>query len=173
VRNARGVGLTEQGEVLLSYARRILALYKEAEQRLGRDSAGPVRIGAPDYFDFHILSSLLAQFSAHYPAVRQQIELGIGPDISALLDEGELDIAIVASEIGESDGLSLRRERRVWAGARAMQRDPKQPAPLALILPTVNGGSSPWSSSIGRGGNGRSCCKARARRASSPRCLLR
>lgn len=135
VRNARGVGLTEQGEVLLSYARRILALYKEAEQRLGRDSAGPVRIGAPDYFDFHILSSLLAQFSARYPAVRQQIELGIGPDISALLDEGELDIAIVASEIGESDGLSLCRERRVWAGARAMQLDPKQPAPLALYPP--------------------------------------
>jgi DNA-binding transcriptional LysR family regulator len=32
--------LTEQGEVLLSYGRRFLALYKEAEQRLGRDSEG-------------------------------------------------------------------------------------------------------------------------------------
>jgi len=135
VRNARGVGLTEQGEVLLSYARRILALYKEAEQRLGRDSAGLVRIGAPDYFDFHILSSLLAKFSTRYPAVRQQVELGIGPDISALLDEGELDVAIVASEIGESDGLPLCRERRIWAAARAMQLDPQTPAPLALYPP--------------------------------------
>jgi molybdate transport repressor ModE-like protein len=59
VRNARGVRLTEQGEVLLSYARRILALYKEAEQRLGRDSGGLIRIGAPEYFDLHTLSSLL------------------------------------------------------------------------------------------------------------------
>ena len=37
VRNARGLRLTEHGEVLLSYARRILALYKEVEHRLGRD----------------------------------------------------------------------------------------------------------------------------------------
>jgi molybdate transport repressor ModE-like protein len=47
VRKARGIRLTEQGEVLLSYARRILARFTEAEQRLGRDRAGLVRIGAP------------------------------------------------------------------------------------------------------------------------------
>jgi molybdate transport repressor ModE-like protein len=135
VRNARGVRLTEHGEVLLSYARRILALYKEAEHRLSRDSGGLIRIGAPEYFDLHTLSSLLGQFSARYPAVRLQIELGIGPDISALLDEGELDLAIVSSEIREGDGVSLCRERRVWAAGRAMQLDPEQPAPLALYPP--------------------------------------
>jgi DNA-binding transcriptional LysR family regulator len=116
--------LTEHGEILLSYARRILAFYKEAEQRLGRDGGGLIRIGAPDYFDFHILSSLLGQFSARYPAVRLQVELGIGPDISALLDGGELDLAIVSSELGEGEGVSLCRERRVWAAGRAMQLDP-------------------------------------------------
>ena len=110
-------------------------MHKEAEQRLGRDSGGLIRIGAPDYFDFHILSSLLGQFSARYPAVRLQVELGIGPDISALLDEGELDIAIVSSEIGEGDGVPLCREPRVWAAGRAMQLDPEQPAPLALYPP--------------------------------------
>ncbi len=134
-RNARGIQVTEQGEVLLSYARRILALYREAEQRLGRDAGGLIRIGAPDYFDFQILSSLLRQFASDYPAIRLQVELGIGPDISALLDEGKLDIAIVASEIGESDGLSLCRERRVWAAGRGMQLDPEDPAPLALYPP--------------------------------------
>lgn len=63
VRNMRGLRLTEQGEVLQSYAPRILALYKEAEQRLGRDSGGQIRIGVPEYFDLHTLSSLLGQFS--------------------------------------------------------------------------------------------------------------
>ena len=62
MRNTRGVRLTEHGEILLSYARRILALYKEAEHRLSRDSGGLVRIGAPEY------SALLGQFSARYPA---------------------------------------------------------------------------------------------------------
>lgn len=135
VRNARGVRLTEQGEVLLSYARRILALYKEAEHRLGRDSGGLVRIGAPEYFDLHTLSSLLRQFSARYPAIRLHVELGIGPDISALVDEGELDLAIVSNEIREGDGVILCRERRVWAAGRAMQLAPDEPAPLALYPP--------------------------------------
>jgi molybdate transport repressor ModE-like protein len=135
LRNTRGVRLTEQGEVLLSYARRILALYKEAEQRLGRESSGVIRIGAPEYFDLHTLSSLLAQFSARYPAVRLQIELGIGPDISALVDEGELDLAIVSHEIREGDGVPLCRERRVWAAGRAMKLEPEEPAPLALYPP--------------------------------------
>jgi regulatory helix-turn-helix LysR family protein len=57
MRNTRGVRLTEHGEILLSYARRILALYKEAEHRLSRDSGGLVRIGAAEYFDLHTLSA--------------------------------------------------------------------------------------------------------------------
>lgn len=135
VRNVRGLRLTEQGEVLQSYARRILALYKEAEQRLGRDSGGQIRIGVPEYFDLHTLSSLLGQFSARYPAIRIEIELGIGPDISALVDEGELDLAIVSHEIREGDGVPLCRERRVWAAGRSMQLAPDEPAPLALYPP--------------------------------------
>jgi DNA-binding transcriptional LysR family regulator len=135
VRGARGVRLTEQGEVLLSYARRILALYKEAEQRLGRDTGGLIRIGVPEYFDLHTLSSLLAQFSGRYPAVKIQIELGLGPDISALVDEGELDLAIVSNEIREGDGVPLCRERRVWAAGRTMQLRADEPAPLALYPP--------------------------------------
>jgi DNA-binding transcriptional LysR family regulator len=135
VRNVRGLRFTEQGEVLLSYARRILALYKEAEQRLGRDTGGLIRIGAPEYFDLHTLSSLLGQFSARYPAVRMQIELGLGPDISALVDEGELDLAIVSNEIREGDGVPLCRERRVWAAGRSLRLAPGEPAPLALYPP--------------------------------------
>ena len=135
VRNARGIRLTEQGEVLQSYARRILALYEEAEQHLRGDSSGLIRIGAPEYFDLHTLSSLLRQFFTRYPAVRLQIELGIGPDIAALLDEGELDLAIVSHEIGEGEGVPLCRERRVWAAGRAMNLKPEEPAPLALYPP--------------------------------------
>jgi DNA-binding transcriptional LysR family regulator len=51
------------------------------------------------------------------------------------LTGGELDIAIVSSEIGEGDGVSLCREPRVWAAARAMQLAPQTPAPLALYPP--------------------------------------
>jgi DNA-binding transcriptional LysR family regulator len=135
LRSSRNLRLTEQGEILLSYARRILALNKEAERRLGGKNSGSIRIGAPEYFDLHTLSSLLAQFAKRYPGVELQIELGIGPDIAALLDAGELDVAITNCEIGEGDGVSLCRERRVWAASHTMQLDPSKPVPLALYPP--------------------------------------
>jgi DNA-binding transcriptional LysR family regulator len=131
-RGARGIVLTEQGEVLLSYTRRILALHKEVEHRLRRDGAGVVRLGAPEYFNLHALSCLIEQFSALYPGVQLQLKLGIDPDIVALLEEDQLDLAIVSSEIGEAEGVALCRERRVWAAGRAMSLAPDTPAPLAM-----------------------------------------
>ena len=135
VRNTRGLRLTEKGEVLLCFARRILALYKEAKQDLDCDKVGLLSIGAPEFFDIQMLTSLLAQLSNRYPTVRMQIELGVGPEISALLDEGELDLGIVGNELDGGQGISLSRERRVWAGARSMHLDPNEPVPLALFPP--------------------------------------
>jgi DNA-binding transcriptional LysR family regulator len=120
--------------VRLSYARQLLALHKEAEHRLGRNAGGLVRIGAPGYFDLRTLSSLLGQFTARYPAVRMQIELGVGLDISALVDEGELDLAIVTNEIREGDGVSLCRERRVWAAGPAMRLAADEPSRLRSAI---------------------------------------
>jgi DNA-binding transcriptional LysR family regulator len=131
-RGTRGIWLTERGEVFLSYARRILALNREAADRLRNDRDKVIRIGAPEYFDLHALFAVLGQFALRYPATRHQLELGLCPDIAALLNAGELDIAIVSSEIGEGNGVSLRRERRIWVAGEAMRLDPEKPAPLAL-----------------------------------------
>jgi DNA-binding transcriptional LysR family regulator len=132
-RSTHGIWLTEAGEVFLSYARRILALNREVAHRLRNDRGSVIRVGAPEYyFDLHALFAVLGQFTARYPATRHQLQLGLCPDISALLNSGELDIAIVSSEIGEGDGVSLRRERRIWAAGASMQLDPEMPVPLAL-----------------------------------------
>jgi DNA-binding transcriptional LysR family regulator len=134
-RRTRGILLTEHGEVLLSYARRILALHKEAEHRLRRDGIGVVRLGVPEYFNLHALSTLIGQFSALHPEVQLQLKLGIDPDIVALLEDGQLDMAIVSSEVGEANGVALCRERRVWAAGQAMNLTPDTPAPLAVCPP--------------------------------------
>ncbi len=135
-RGARRLALTEEGELLLSYARRILALNEEAESRLSRHQPrGLIRFGAPEYFDPQTLASLLGQFTARYPAVRLQIEMAIGPDIAALFDKGGLDLAIVNRELGDGDGIVLRTEQRIWAAGRAMRLNPEAPLPLALFLP--------------------------------------
>jgi DNA-binding transcriptional LysR family regulator len=131
-RSTHGICLTERGEVFLSYARRILALNREAAHRLRNDRASVIRVGAPEYFDLRALFAVLGQFATRFPATQHQLEFGLCPDISALLDAGELDIAIVSSEIGEGNGVSLRRERRIWAACETLQLDPEKPVPLAL-----------------------------------------
>ncbi len=135
-RSARQLMVTEEGEVLLSYARRILALNEEVESRLNCNRLrGLIRFGAPEYFDPQTLASLLGQFTARYPAIRLQIEMAIGPDIAALFERGGLDLAIINCELGEGRGVVLRREHRVWVAQRAMKLDPEAPLPLALFPP--------------------------------------
>jgi DNA-binding transcriptional LysR family regulator len=145
-RTAPKLTLTSDGEILLSYARRILALEEEVKTRLGHpELEGVVRFGAPEYFDPATLASLLAQFKSRYPAIDLEIHMGIGPDIAALYGRGLLDVAIINREIGETDGADrnangagedtrvLYRESRVWASLPDMKLDGERPVPLALF----------------------------------------
>ncbi|MGH6867446.1 MAG: LysR family transcriptional regulator [Methylocella sp.] len=135
-RAAHRLALTADGEVLLSYARRILALHEEAKIELGRlQPCGLVRLGAPEYFHPSILASLLAQFASLYPDVRLEIQIGLGPGIAMLFDQGQLDVAIVNRELGESEGSVLFRQRRVWAASKTIKLDSAAPVPLALFPP--------------------------------------
>ena len=145
-RTARKLVLTSDGEILLSYAQRILALEEEVKARLGHpEPEGLVRFGAPEYFDPGTLASLLAQFNGRYPAINLEIHMGIGTDIAALYGRGLLDVAIINREIDETDGADrndnrqdedikvLYREGRVWAARRDVKLDSERPVPLALF----------------------------------------
>ena len=145
-RAASKLALTSDGEILLSYAQRILALEEEVKTQLGHpEPEGLVRFGAPEYFDPGTLASLLAQFNSRYPAIKLEIQMGIGTDIAALYGRGLLDVAIINREIDEADGAErnghgpgddttvLYREGRVWAALRGMKLDSDRPLPLALF----------------------------------------
>jgi DNA-binding transcriptional LysR family regulator len=145
-RAAPKLALTSDGEILLSYARRILALEEEVKTRLGHpEPEGIVRFGAPEYFDPGTLASLLAQFNSRYPAIELEINMGIGTDIAAQYGRGLLDVAIINREIDETDGADrndnrpgedirvLYREGRVWASLPDLKLDSERPVPLALF----------------------------------------
>ena len=133
-RGQRKITLTHEGELLLGYARKILALHREAEGLLGdAEMTGTVRFGAPEYFDANVLSLVLAQFSRLHPAVLLETTIGLGPDVRRAFDSGGLDVAILNVEPGERDGTMLGRDDRVWVAGPEFKRQHGTALPLVLF----------------------------------------
>jgi DNA-binding transcriptional LysR family regulator len=132
-RSGRKLTLTHEGEVLLGYARRILALHSEAEGILGdAEMGGVVRFGAPEYFDTGVLSMALAHFRRQHPAVQLEVTIALGPDLRQLFESGQLDVAILNVEPGTRKGTLLGRDDRVWVAGSDFQRVREAAMPLVL-----------------------------------------
>src|ERR1043165_773437 len=69
-RDGRASKLTEDGERLLDYARRIVKLNVEAISAFAdAELSGRVRLGVPDDYADRYLPEIMARFSRVYPAV--------------------------------------------------------------------------------------------------------
>lgn len=133
-RDGRRLVLTTDGEVLVGFARRILALHSEAESAFeGIEIAGRVRLGAPEYFDSKVLAMLLAHFSQRHPGVELEVKIALGPEVRTAFDGGELDVAILNSEVGEDDGPLLGHDNRIWVASTDFKLAPDKPLPLVLF----------------------------------------
>jgi DNA-binding transcriptional LysR family regulator len=94
-KSGRGLVLTDAGELLLSYARRLLDLNDEASMALGSaDTAGAVRLGLQEDFGEHMLTEMLGRFARTHPAVRIEARVGRNADLLARIEKGELDLAL-------------------------------------------------------------------------------
>ena len=72
--------LTEQGEIALRYARRVLELNDEMIDTLrGSSLAGVVRIGFAQDFTVNVLPLVIARFNALYPLVKLEVTVDRGP----------------------------------------------------------------------------------------------
>lgn len=95
--------LTEAGETLLSYARRMLSLNDEALLAIGgRALAGTVRLGLQEDFSDHLLPEVLGRFARSHRGV--QIEVKVGRN-AGLLDDvrgGRLDLALAWHAEGDA-----------------------------------------------------------------------
>src|SRR6185369_8675576 len=97
---------TEEGEVLLVYARRLIGIATEARDALFRDEPlSIVRLGVPEDFAGRRLTDLLAGFARDYPATRLDTISGLSADLQSSLDIGEIDLALVKQEPGSGKSL--------------------------------------------------------------------
>jgi len=116
VRTGRSFKLTEEGDLLLDYARRMLRLNDEVLLRLGKpDITGKVRLGIPHEFAISYLPGFLTGFAEAYPGVELEVISELSSNLLQRQSNGELDLVVAIHK--ESDGeLSEEgwREELVW-----------------------------------------------------------
>ena len=132
-RTTRSLTLTEDGNDFLRYAERILTSLDALNQRFRPSPiSGIVSFGVPETFMGERLLPLLSQFARAFPAVRLDVSVHTYPDLRAMIDAGELDLAVVVSTSANSDGTMLRPAQFVWAAAETFEAPPNSSLPLAF-----------------------------------------
>jgi DNA-binding transcriptional LysR family regulator len=127
-RSTGSIRATEAGELLLSYARRLLSTAEEAMEVMRRPTAPrTVRLGVPEDFAGRRLIDLLTGFSAASPHIRLDTTSGWSTELRRLLDAGELDLALIKREPGDGACLARWSEPLVWIGPTRSD-EPADPA---------------------------------------------
>lgn len=135
VKSGRKLALTDAGELLLGYARRMLELNDEAVDRV-RSSAieGWVRVGLPQDFAEHGLPAALGRFAKTYDKVRIEARAERNSELIKRVASGQLDLALVWQDERVSHYLEKVAELPlVWIGQPDFVRTPKSVLPLAAF----------------------------------------
>lgn len=131
-REGRTLRLNPAGEELLLHARRLLRLSDEALTSLQTpESAGVIRFGVPEDYAAFLLAPVLARFAQDHPLTEIALTFDSSSDLLPLLEDGQLDLALVTREPRQPFAV-LRREPLVWAAAPEHEAWRHDPLPLAL-----------------------------------------
>ncbi len=134
-RDARSVSLTSDGEVLLGYARRMLAINREAVSKfIVPDIVGVVRLGSPDDYGERILPYVLKRFAQTHPSIAVDVTIDQSNNLRRRVDERTLDITLLTNSFKASMAGAevLLTEPIVWAGAKGGCAHMRDPLPVSL-----------------------------------------
>ena len=131
-RTARRVKLTDQGEIFLGYAKRIIQLQWEAYSRLKEpDVEGEIRLGTPEDFATHYLPDVLSTFRQHHPRVQLNVSCDLTLNLIDGFRRGEYDVILVKRDPKATrGGTKVWREPLVWAAVDHHKLE----EPLSLVL---------------------------------------
>jgi DNA-binding transcriptional LysR family regulator len=135
VRDARSVALTIDGEMLLGYARRLLAINREAVSKfIVPDIVGVVRLGSPDDYGERVLPHVLKRFAQSHPSIAVDVVIDQSANLRRRLDDRALDLTLLtsSSRAGAAGAEVLLTEPIVWAGAKGGCAHLCEPLPVSL-----------------------------------------
>lgn len=136
-----GVGdLTETGQMVANYARRILALNDEMGTKLARKSlGGRLVIGLPNDYADHFLPRLLENPRARDIGTGFEVTCDISFNLLEGLREGRFDLVVAMTSDGPAEGAFVTwRERLAWVG-RADAEGLRNPAATLRLVASPEG----------------------------------
>jgi DNA-binding transcriptional LysR family regulator len=135
-KRGRALELTEAGEIVLAYARRILELNDEAVTAVrGASVEGAVRFGLPGDFAETWLPMALGRFKRAHPGVRVEAAVERNSILMERLDKGQLDLAVALGLTTRSDAQPIATLPMAWIGPAGGELPWRQgePVPLAMF----------------------------------------
>lgn len=117
-RAGRGVVLTADGEKLLGYARRILALNDEVWSRF-TDAVfeGDLVLGVPHDVVYPALPPVLQRFHAEYPRMKVTLVSSYTERLKMMFGRGEADVILTTEDEVQPGGHTLATVPLIWVGA--------------------------------------------------------
>lgn len=133
---ARHLSLTSEGEILLSYAKKIVQLNRDAMDRFKHpELQGQVRFGLPEDFASVFLSDVLTEYASLHPRIMLNVECDLTLNLFARFKKKEFDLVLVKMNKPEDfpNGMDVWSEALEWVGSNSINRfDDEEPVPLVL-----------------------------------------
>ncbi|MFJ4682297.1 LysR substrate-binding domain-containing protein [Streptomyces sp. NPDC088789] len=135
-RDTHSVELTEDGEAMLGFARRILEVHDQATAFFtGTRVRGRLRFGASEDFVLTRLPEILEGFRHDHPEVDLELTVELSGTLHETLAAGKLDLILAKRRRGATQGELVWHDRLVWIGAERLRLDPERPVPLIVYPP--------------------------------------
>lgn len=132
-RLGRGAAPTPAGRLLLGYARRALALAREARQAIEQFQGrmrGELTVGGSSIPGEYLLPGLIGQFKAKYPDISISLLVGSSRQVSEWVEEGRVEAgvvgarpssrALVARELMSDEIVVAVPPEHPWAGRKSV-----------------------------------------------------
>lgn len=134
-KRGRKLGLTEEGVVVLEYARRILSLHDELlDMMQAANVAGHIRIGCPQDFA-PILPSVISGFASLYPRMQVELRVEGNAALADAVETSQIDLAIVIGHGDRVGAQTLGELDLVWIARPDFVPPRDQALPLAALGP--------------------------------------
>ena len=135
IRGAGKLKLTEEGQTLLEYARRILVLNDEAFYSLYQPNIkGKLKLGIPHEFTFSVMPKLVGAFSQIHPDVVIEVECELSKNLLGNLKKYDVVIALHKSDT-LPQGIRIRQEPLVWVSSLDYRFDYNAPLKIVAAPP--------------------------------------